>query len=113
MSDFWNVNSGKSGGGDDKDKKDEKSPDFSNVQSGSSTTAKGEKAPDFSNVQGGSSSTATKIYVVVSGDSLSKIAQREYGNGNDWKRIYEANRDLLKDPDKIFPGQKLKIPPKS
>ena len=66
--------------------------------------------PDFSNVQSGSSSTATKIYVVKSGDSLSKIAQLEYGNANEWKRIYEANRDILKDPDKIFPGQKLKIP---
>jgi nucleoid-associated protein YgaU len=79
-------------------------PDFSNVQGGS--------APDFSNVQGGSSSTAasSKAYVVVSGDSLSKIAQREYGNANQWPRIYEANRDLLKDPDKIYPGQKLRIP---
>jgi nucleoid-associated protein YgaU len=67
--------------------------------------------PDFSNVQGGSSSTATKIYVVVSGDSLSKIAKREYGNANEWKRIYEANRDILKDPDKIYPGQRLNIPP--
>jgi nucleoid-associated protein YgaU len=68
--------------------------------------------PDFSNVQGGSSSTATKVYVVVPGDSLSKIAKREYGDGNLWKRIFDANTDLLKDPDKIFPGQKLKIPPK-
>jgi nucleoid-associated protein YgaU len=59
-----------------------------------------------------SSSTATKVYVVVAGDSLSKIAKREYGNANDWNRIYEANRDILKDPDKIQPGQKLKIPPK-
>ena len=67
--------------------------------------------PDFSNVQGGSSSTATKIYEVVSGDSLSKIAKREYGNANEWKRIYEANKDIIKDPDKIYPGQKLKIPP--
>lgn len=69
-----------------------------------------EDMPDFSNVQSGSSSTATKLYVVVSGDSLSKIAKREYGDADEWKRIYEANRDLLKDPDKIFPGQKLKIP---
>jgi nucleoid-associated protein YgaU len=71
-----------------------------------------DKMPDFSNVQSGSSSTATKIYVVVSGDSLSKIAKREYGDGNEWRRIFEANTDILKDPDKIFPGQKLKIPPK-
>jgi len=67
--------------------------------------------PDFSNVESGSSSTATKIYEVVSGDSLSKIAKREYGNANEWKRIFEANQDILKDPDKIYPGQKLKIPP--
>jgi nucleoid-associated protein YgaU len=67
--------------------------------------------PDFSNVQGGASSTATKIYEVVSGDSLSKIARREYGNANEWRRIYEANQDILKDPDKIYPGQKLNIPP--
>ena len=67
--------------------------------------------PDFSDVESGASSTAMKIYEVISGDSLSKIAKREYGNANEWKRIYEANRDLLKDPDKIYPGQKLKIPP--
>ncbi len=67
--------------------------------------------PDFSNVQSGSSSTAPKIYEVVAGDSLSKIAKREYGNSNEWKRIYEANQDKLKDPDKIYPGQKLTIPP--
>ena len=69
-----------------------------------------EEMPDFSNVQGGSSSTATKTYEVVSGDSLSKIAKREYGNANEWNRIYEANRDILDDPNKIYPGQKLKIP---
>jgi len=70
-----------------------------------------QETPDFSNVQSGSSSTATKLYVVVAGDSLSKIAKREYGKANEWKRIYEANRDVLKDPDKIYPGQELKIPP--
>lgn len=71
-----------------------------------------DKMPDFSNVQSGSSSTAEKVYVVVAGDSLSKIAKREYGNANDWTRIFEANKDVLKDPNKIFPGQKLRIPPK-
>jgi nucleoid-associated protein YgaU len=71
-----------------------------------------DEMPDFSNVKSGSSSTAVKIYEVVSGDSLSKIAKREYGNANEWKRIFEANRDILKDPNKIYPGQKLKIPPK-
>jgi nucleoid-associated protein YgaU len=71
-----------------------------------------DKMPDFSNVQSGSSSTAEKTYVVVAGDSLSKIAKREYGNANDWNRIFEANKDILKDPNKIYPGQKLRIPPK-
>ena len=71
-----------------------------------------DKMPDFSDVKGGSSSTARseKTYVVKSGDSLSKIAKREYGNANEWKRIFEANKDVLTDPDKIYPGQTLKIP---
>lgn len=68
--------------------------------------------PDFSNVQSGGSSTATKIYVVKSGDSLSKIAKREYGDAGAWKAIFEANKDQIKNPDLIHPGQKLKIPPK-
>ena len=85
-------------------------PDFSNVQSGGAK--KTGDTPDFSNVQSGGSSTATKIYEVKSGDSLSKIAQKEYGEANAWKKIFEANKDLIKDPNKIFPGQKLKIPPK-
>jgi len=69
--------------------------------------------PDFSNVEGGSSSTAPspdRTYEVQPGDSLSKIAKREYGNANAWNKIFEANKDTIKDPDKIFPGQKLKIP---
>jgi nucleoid-associated protein YgaU len=71
-----------------------------------------DKMPDFSDVQSGSSSTAPaeKTIEVQSGDTLSKIAKREYGNANEWNRIFEANRDILKDPNKIFPGQKLKIP---
>jgi nucleoid-associated protein YgaU len=67
--------------------------------------------PDFSNVKSGASSTATRIYVVVSGDSLSKIAKREYGDANKWKQLFEANRDIIKDPNLIHPGQKLKLPP--
>jgi nucleoid-associated protein YgaU len=71
--------------------------------------------PDFSDVQSGASSTApaaevVETYEVKSGDSLSKIAKRVYGNASAWKKIFEANQDVLKDPDKIFPGQKLKIP---
>jgi nucleoid-associated protein YgaU len=50
---------------------------------------------------------AEQEYEVVSGDSLSKIGQRY---GVDWKEIYEANRDKIKDPNLIQPGWKLKIP---
>ncbi|MFN5649352.1 MAG: LysM peptidoglycan-binding domain-containing protein [Sphingobacteriales bacterium] len=51
---------------------------------------------------------AEKTYEVKSGDNLSKIAAK-FG-GITWKDIFEANKDTLKDPDKIFPGQVLKIP---
>jgi nucleoid-associated protein YgaU len=47
---------------------------------------------------------------VVAGDSLSKIAKRYYGDANQWHRIHEANRDQIKNPDLIHPGQRLKIP---
>jgi nucleoid-associated protein YgaU len=52
----------------------------------------------------------TQTHVVQSGDSLSKIAQKYYGDPSMYTQIFEANRDILKDPNKIFPGQKLKIP---
>lgn len=52
--------------------------------------------------------SAEKTYEVKSGDNLSKIAAK-FG-GITWKDIFEANRDTIKDPDKIFPGQILKIP---
>lgn len=52
----------------------------------------------------------TQTYVVQSGDSLSKIAQKYYGDASLYTKIFEANRDVLKDPNKISPGQKLRIP---
>ncbi len=72
--------------------------------------------PDFSNVQSGASSTAEtpqpafKTYTIQPGDSLSKIAKRELGNANAWNLIHEANKDEIKDPNKIYPGQVIKIP---
>jgi hypothetical protein len=51
-----------------------------------------------------------RIYEVVAGDTLSKIAKRFYGNANDYMKIFEANKDQLKDPDKIRVGQELKVP---
>ena len=91
-------------------KKDDKTPaakpDFSNVTAGGSSTAPA--APSVPEPTGTSGSA--KTYVVVHGDSLSKIAKREYGDASKWHRIYEANKDIIKDPDLIYPGQELKIP---
>ena len=53
---------------------------------------------------------AGKTYTVVRGDSLSKIAKREYGDMTQWRKIYEANRDVIDNPDLIEPGQNLIIP---
>ena len=82
---------------------------------GSGKESKGKA--DFSDVRSGSSSTAPpaqstpyRTYTVVAGDSLSKIAKREYGDASKWRAIYEANKDLIKDPDLIYPGQELKVP---
>ena len=50
------------------------------------------------------------VYTVKSGDSLSKIAKYVYGDAQSYNKIFEANRDVLKNPDLIQPGQQLKIP---
>jgi LysM repeat protein len=52
----------------------------------------------------------TRSYTVHPGDTLSAIAQRELGDAKKYMKIFEANRDQLQDPDKIRPGQVLKIP---
>jgi nucleoid-associated protein YgaU len=52
-----------------------------------------------------------ETYTVAKGDSLSKIAKHHLGDANAWRKIYDANREVIgKDPDKIFPGQQLRIP---
>jgi LysM repeat protein len=53
---------------------------------------------------------AEQRYTVVSGDTLSAISKRFYGDASKYGRIFEANRDILSDPDKIKPGQSLRIP---
>ncbi|HET7704505.1 MAG TPA: LysM peptidoglycan-binding domain-containing protein [Thermoanaerobaculia bacterium] len=57
-----------------------------------------------------SQSSAGRTHKVVKGDTLSAIAKQYYGNANDYKKIFEANKDQLKDPDKIQVGQTLRIP---
>lgn len=51
-----------------------------------------------------------QFYEVKSGDTLSKIAKQFYGDANKYPQIFEANRPMLKDPDEIYPGQRLRIP---
>jgi nucleoid-associated protein YgaU len=50
------------------------------------------------------------FHTVEKGDTLWKIAEKQYGNGSRYKEIFEANRPMLSDPDKIYPGQMLRIP---
>ena len=50
-------------------------------------------------------------HTVVAGDNLSKIAKKFYGDANKYPLIFEANKPMLKHPDKIYPGQVLRIPP--
>ena len=75
--------------------------------------------PDWKNeiiadikVTGGGAAAASsgKTYTVKAGDTLSKIAKDHLGNANAYMKIYEANRDQLSNPDRIKPGQVLKLP---
>ena len=92
-------------------------PDFSDTTSKSSSTPGGTTGKaDFSDVNAGASSeapttpTSGTTYTVKSGDSLSKIAKHIYGDANKWHRIYDANKDKIKNPDLIYPGQEFTTP---
>ena len=90
-----------------KHKMDEKQvkPDFSSVQSGGSLTA---SSPATTNPL--TAGRTGRTYTVVQGDSLSGIAERQYGDANKWPTIYEANRNIISNPDVIHPGQSFRIP---
>lgn len=93
---------------------EDQKPDFSDVVSGSSSTAP--SPPASSGVRDAQAQrdfeeqTTLRIYVVESGDSLSKIARKFFGDPSQWRRIYEENRDVIKNPDLIQPGWKIRIP---
>ena len=86
------------------DRKEKSKADFSNVQSGSSSR------PAATPESEAGDRPAERTYTVKAGDSLSAIAEREYGDAGQWRRIYEANRDRIDNPDLIHPGQELTIP---
>ena len=57
------------------------------------------------------SAPEAQYYTVVKGDNLSKISKQYYGDPNKYTKIFEANKPMLSNPDKIYPGQVLRIPP--
>jgi nucleoid-associated protein YgaU len=63
------------------------------------------------NIQVRQSSPPAQYHTVASGDTLSAIAKKFYGDANKYQAIFEANKPMLKHPDKIYPGQSLRIPP--
>ena len=72
-----------------------------NVQGVEKVMAVTVKAPDEPKVE---------YYEIVSGDTLSGIAKKYYGDAMQYPRLFEANREVIKDPDLIYPGQKIRIP---
>jgi nucleoid-associated protein YgaU len=76
----------------------------SKVEDNITVAAAGSSAPS------GSSAGESKFYTVKSGDTLSKVSKEFYGDPNRYNAIFEANKPMLEHPDKIYPGQVLRIP---
>ena len=70
----------------------------------------GGSAPYEEAPKGRAPETSSKIYSVKKGDNLSSIPKRKYGKESQWTKIYDANKDKVKNPNLIYPGQKLIIP---
>ncbi len=62
------------------------------------------------NVTAPAATEKIEYYEIVSGDTLSAVAQKYYGKASAYTRIFEANREVIKDPNKIYVGQKIRIP---
>jgi nucleoid-associated protein YgaU len=73
-----------------------------NIQGVSEVAADGVSAPH--------QQAKVEYYTIERGDTLSAIAQRFLGKASDYPKIFEANREVIKDPDLIYPGQKIRIP---
>jgi nucleoid-associated protein YgaU len=61
-------------------------------------------------VESGEAAGEPEFYTIVKGDSLWKIAKKYYGDGNKYPVLFEANREVIKDPDLIYPGQVIRVP---
>ena len=70
----------------------------------------GGSAPDEKIPQAKIPEKSHKVYAVKKGDNLSSIAKSKYGKESQWTKIYDANKDKVKNPNLIYPGQKLIIP---
>lgn len=94
----------------------DKKADFSGVSSRVDSSADKVGKADFSGVTARVDSSADMIgeetYTIAKGDTLSAIAKQHYGAASAWKHVFEANRDVLDDPDLIHPGQVIKLPPR-
>jgi nucleoid-associated protein YgaU len=71
------------------------------------------RVDDQLTVAAGATTAPSTMYEVKAGDSLSKIAKAVYGDANAYPKIFEANKPMLSNPDKIYPGQQLRIPAKA
>ncbi|MBW2683790.1 MAG: peptidoglycan-binding protein LysM [Deltaproteobacteria bacterium] len=65
---------------------------------------------NYDNVTAPAATEKVEYYEIVSGDTLSGVAKKFYGDGSKYMRIFEANKEVIKDPDKIYVGQKIRIP---
>ena len=88
----------------------EPTPEVTIPEPEAAPAAEAAPAPEAPAAAGEGATEGGKTYTVQSGDTLWKIAEQMYGNGSGYMKIYEANTDLLEHPDRIFPGQILKIP---
>ena len=71
---------------------------------------KGVSEVRISNLTAPQGDDKVEYYEIVSGDTLSGVSKKFYGKASEYMRIFEANREVIKDPDLIFVGQKIRIP---
>lgn len=71
---------------------------------------KGVERVEAAQLQAPEQSGEVEFYIIKKGDTLSAIAKQFYGDANTYPRIFEANREVIKNPDLIYPGQKIRIP---